>query len=161
MVTPEFMELYKQTFDTWRFQVTSYWTRNTYFAGFETAALGADWIISANHHWTAAFGAVVAISLALVWIFSCQKQQGYIRYWWGKLIEFDQVLHVGREIAQSAPSIRLASDFENWRTARGRGPLIQYEYSQLVLIVPGLFITMWIYLVAYNLTALGFFHWHR
>lgn len=159
-MTPEFLELYKQTFETWRFQVESYWTRNTYFAAFETAALGADWIVSTNHHWTAGLGGAVALVLTMVWIFSCQKQQGYIRYWWDKLIEFDRVLHADSPIYQRLPKIALASDFESWRTARNRGPLIRYEYSNLVLIVPALFIVMWVYLVGYNLVALGYLHWH-
>ncbi len=160
-MTPEFMELYKQTFETWRFQIESYWTRNTYFAGFETAALGADWLISANHHWTAAFGALIACLFAIVWIFSCQKQQGYIRYWWSKLIEFDRVLRAEGSMQQRPPTIELASDFDTWREARRgkRGPRIQYEYSQLVLIVPALFVVMWVYLFGFNWNALARLHW--
>ncbi len=39
------LEVYRTTFETWRFEVDSYWQRNSYFAAFETAAITGCWYL--------------------------------------------------------------------------------------------------------------------
>ena len=38
-------EAYRTIFETWRYEVDSYWQRNNYFAAFETAALAGCWYV--------------------------------------------------------------------------------------------------------------------
>lgn len=39
------LEVYRNAYETWRFEVDSYWQRNAYFAAFETAAIGGCWYL--------------------------------------------------------------------------------------------------------------------
>jgi hypothetical protein len=39
------LEVYRNVYETWRFEVDSYWQRNIYFAAFETAAIGGCWYL--------------------------------------------------------------------------------------------------------------------
>lgn len=165
-------ELYKETFATWRFQIESYWARNTYFASFETAAIAGDWVVGAGHHWTAMVGAVGGLLLTVVWTLNCLKQHAYVRFWWAKLIEFDGVSAAtwmaadgdhDSNASRSKP-VLLAADFDRWRAARGRDSFVRYDYSNLVLLVPFILFGLWTYLLLYNLRSLqilGFPMLHR
>jgi hypothetical protein len=53
------LEVYRNAYDTWRFEVDSYWQRNVYFAAFETAAIGGCWYLL--EHQKLSIGLVFAV----------------------------------------------------------------------------------------------------
>lgn len=75
-------EYFKFLSETWRFQVDSYWTRTSYFAVFETAALGA--VVSLAGHKQPCFAILGSIS-AFAWLLNNKITHGYVNYWWKAL----------------------------------------------------------------------------
>jgi hypothetical protein len=43
-------EVYKEAFETWRYEVNSYWQRNNYFSAFEIAAIAGCWYVVEHSH---------------------------------------------------------------------------------------------------------------
>ena len=163
MTTKELTGLHKEGFETWRFQIESYWTRNAYFGVFEVAALGGVWTISKDLHlWSGGLAAVAGASLTVVWWLSNDRQHEYVKFYWEKLIEFEAVAFEEWQRSAKVGDVRpmlLTADFERWRSARQKrrrlARLRQYEYSTLIQWVPWIFQALWIYLLAYNVHALN------
>ena len=138
------LDLYKVANETWRFQVQQFWTRNSYFAAFETAALaGVIKLLEAQAGLASLFSAA-GIVLTLLWFFSNDRLQEYIRFWWSKMMELEEA----NALSQPDPNrtaLRLAADFSRWRgdrpTHRPRWP---WRYSSLVQVIPILFVILWV-----------------
>ena len=61
-------DIYKEIFDTWRYEVDSYWQRNNYFAAFETAALAGCWYVIEQHHlWVGLAFSLLGLASAVIW----------------------------------------------------------------------------------------------
>ena|ERR1035437_2627654 len=99
MITED--EAYKIAFETWRFQVNSYWTRNSYFALFETAAVAGVWKLIDGHGVTAAMFSLLCGFLIFIWGSNNRRSHEYIRYWWEQLKQLESL-----QGARRTPTIR-------------------------------------------------------
>ena len=120
-----------------------FWTRNSYFAAFETAALvGAIRLLEA-HHKLAACVSGLGILLTTLWYLSNDRLQEYIRFWWDKMIEIEES-NAAHQPDLYRTSLRLAADFSRWRSVRqNHRPHWPWRYSSLVQVIPGLFQILW------------------
>jgi hypothetical protein len=84
-MTPTTIEIYKTIFDTWRWQVDSYWQRSSYFAAFETAAIAGCWYLVEKKNSLGVLLALLGILLTAVWFLNNRKTHGYVEYWWKAL----------------------------------------------------------------------------
>lgn len=158
MKTQELTDLHKEVFATWRFQIDSFWTRNTYFAGFQTAAVAGAVTVSEKHHWTGLFASLAALILAGIWFLSCDRLYEYQQFWWEKLIECDAVAfeawHASPEVEGVRP-VLLASDYERWWSDRDkRARWRHFRYKSLLSLAVVVFIAVWLGVVWYNLYML-------
>ena len=126
------LELYKSYFETFRWQVDSYWQRTTYFAAFETAAIAGCWYllekkpnVAAPFNVEAAFAAL-GFLLTVDWLWNNNKTHGYVLYWWRALETLET---------------RLGVDFVT--TQRGSRYV---QYRHLVQGVPVIFSFVWLIL---------------
>ena len=95
MDTKDLIELYKSLFETWRFEVNSHWQRSSYFAAFETVAVGACWKLltdSSSPRWAGPVLAVLGIFLTVVWFCSNRKTHFYAVYWLKKVVAIEHKL---------------------------------------------------------------------
>jgi hypothetical protein len=162
MTNKELTDLHKEVFATWRFQIDSFWTRNTYFAGFQTAAVAGAVTVSKDHHWTGLFAALAALALAMIWFLSCDRLYEYQKFWWEKLIECDaaafEAWHASPKIEGVRP-VLLAVDYERWRRWRNRrAPWRRLNYSTLLSLAVVVFIAVWFGVIWYNLHMLHCLH---
>lgn len=141
------MEQYKTLFETWRFQVNSYWQRTSYFAAFETAAIAGDWYIitGSRNAGAGVLASFLGFFLTLVWLLNNYKTHRYVEYWWKTLGEIDA--RVNKEYAFVA------------RYPRSKGKL-RMRYSYVVQSVPTLFLAAWIYLIRETLDNPANQHWY-
>jgi hypothetical protein len=94
----ERLDLYKTIVDTWRSQVDSSWQRSSYFAAFETAAIGGCWLLARDNS-SLSVGAAIAVSfggilLTTIWYCSTIKTSGYVRHWWKSIIAIEADLRM-------------------------------------------------------------------
>ncbi len=158
MNSQKLTDLHKEVFATWRFQIDSFWTRNAYFAGFQTAAVAGVVTVSEKHHWTGFFASLAALFLAGIWFLSCDRLYEYQQFWWEKLIECDAVaveaLNASPAIEGERP-ILLASDYDRWWKARDkRARWRRVSYKNLLNLVIVVFIFVWFGVFGYNLAIL-------
>lgn len=129
----ELMEVYKITFETWRSQVDSYWQRSSYFALFETGAIGGCWILLRGCRLYEQISAVVltvlGFVLTYVWYQSNDTMHGYVRHWWDSLGIVEMQL-------QLFPN-NFATKLEQQQEDRRRHGEAGISYSKLVQMVPG------------------------
>lgn len=156
------LEAYKISFETWRFQVESYWTRTSYFAVFEAAAAAGAWKLTEGHGVTAALFSLLSLALTMVWMSNNRRSHEYVRFWWEQIIEIEKL--VSKHTANiAAPP--LASDFERWRTKyRREGRSREFGYAKMIRLVPYIFAAGWLYVLGFNLRNVGIFvsrtgHW--
>ncbi len=129
----------KLALDVWRFQIDSYWTRNSYFVTFHTAIMAAVWEITKNKDLPcsrrlAAEGFCYAgMFLALLWLVNNIRVHQYILYWWRKAEGIEKLLG-GPEYA------RLVLGYDKHRLPK----LIPGDYHLWMNSIPVLFLIVWI-----------------
>lgn len=125
-------EVYRTIFETWRYEVDSYWQRNNYFAAFETVALAGAWyVIEHRYYWSGLIFSLLGIASTIVWLVTSIAVHRYIKYWW-----------------QSIKNIEAALSLEDYKFAFAtEHPGSGLHPSQLVHTVPLLFTTAWIVLL--------------
>ena len=134
-------EVYKEAFETWRYEVDSYWQRNNYFSAFETAAIAGCWyIVEHSHPWIASAFSLLGGASALIWLLTSIAVHKYVQYWWGA-------------IQQAEHSLSLGTQKLNFATKHpGSGMLARP--SILVQMVPCLFIVAWLVVLVFSLHTL-------
>jgi len=139
------IELYKTIFETWRFQVNSYWQRSSYFAAFETAAIAGCWHLVTGtpaHYKAGAFVSALGVLLTIVWLLNNHKTHKYVEYWWGALRKIEERLDL--PLSTTDGKTQEKSDFAFVGRHPGSG---QPPYSCLVQSVPVLFLMAWLALL--------------
>jgi hypothetical protein len=128
------LEVYKNTFETWRFEVDSYWHRNTYFAAFETAAIAGCWYLLEKGKVPIGLSfAVLGGVLTLIWFWNNVAVHRYIKYWWGSVQASEKALSLQeRKIA-----------FANDHPGSGLSPSVGAK------LVPLVFLLAWLFLIVY------------
>lgn len=137
-------EVYKAIFETWRYEVDSYWQRNNYFAAFETAALAGCWyVIEERHHcWVGLAFAFLGLTSATIWRLTSEAVHNYVSYWWKAVKDIEDKLSLGCEVL----------DYATQHKRSGR-PLGQRP-SRLVLFIPVLFMLAWTVIAAFAIRCL-------
>lgn len=146
-------EVYKVALETWKFQVNSYWTRNSYFAAFETALTFGVWKVSETHP-SAGFGfAIVGLLLTTVWFLNNDRLHEYIVFYWERSIALERLAlaDAAKEEHQETQHLFLVSGFDEWRSKRtNHHPKFRINYSDIVQFVPLLFLVAWMIIIAFN-----------
>jgi hypothetical protein len=128
-MTDKNLEVYKAVFDTWRYEVNSYWQRNSYFAAFETAAMAGCWyVVEHKYHWPGFVFSIAGLGSAVIWWITSIAVHRYVQHWWEgiKTIEGKFGLH------------EAGLDFASQHRGSGLHPSI------FVLAIPLLFASAWI-----------------
>jgi hypothetical protein len=142
-------ETRKIAYETWRFQVDSYWTRNSYFAAFEIAAAAGVWTVgNQKHHWMALGFTLICLALTAIWFIANERVHEYIAFWWQMAIDSDRCTSAKESTEAQPKDIGLASRFEAWRTQKGECHC--FGYSRLIQAIPILFFVGWVFLIRYN-----------
>jgi hypothetical protein len=132
-------EVYKTIFETWRYEVDSYWQRNNYFVAFETAALAGCWyVVEHTHLWSGLAFSVLGFASALIWCLTSVAVHKYVDYWWESIKKLEAKL--------SLKSNEL--DFATAHRGSGMHP------SFLVHIIPVLFMVAWVWILAFAIRSL-------
>ena len=139
------VELYKTIFETWRFQINSYWQRSSYFAAFETAAIFGCWhlIVGTPPHLKA--GALVSILgavLTIIWLINNHKTHKYVDYWWIALGKIEGKLALPLSTVDGKQQEQSDFAFVGRHTGSGQPP-----YTWVVQSVPVLFFVVWLALL--------------
>jgi hypothetical protein len=122
-------EVYRTTFETWRYEVDSYWQRNSYFAAFQTAALAGCWYVFEHCYlWPALAFSGLGIASAIIWLRTSQAVHSYVRYWWDCMKEIETRLHLQ----------------DNGLAFACRHPGSGKHPSRLVHMIPRLFAAAWL-----------------
>lgn len=146
------VELYKTIFETWRFQVNSYWQRSGYFAAFETAAIAGGWYLIAverpPQYGASALLSGLGILLTLLWLANNHKTHKYVDYWWKALEKIEPRLDL--------PS--LGTDLTYYAlVSRHTGSGLRWlPYRCLVQTISALFGVAWVCLFIWSLWCV----WH-
>lgn len=133
------LEVYKTAFETWRYEVDSYWQRNNYFAAFETAALAGCWyVVEHEQPWPGLAFSILGLISAIIWFITSLAVLSYVRYWWSAVqaVEFQ------------LPLKGSGLDFATRHPGSGLHP------SRLVLAIPLLFGAAWIVILIYSIHGL-------
>ena len=132
-------EVYKTIFETWRYEVDSYWQRNNYFAAFETAALAGCWyVVEHTHLWSGLAFSFLGLASTIVWFSTSVAVHRYITYWWSSIQNIELELSL------------MNSGFDFARKHPGSG----LHPSQLVHIIPILFTAAWVVVIAFAIHCL-------
>ncbi|MGD0001214.1 MAG: hypothetical protein ABSE21_14050 [Bryobacteraceae bacterium] len=132
-------EVYKTIFETWRYEVDSYWQRNSYFAAFETAALAGCWyVVEHAHLWPALVFSLIGLASTIVWFVTSLAVHRYIRYWWKAIHGIEERLFLKEH----------GLDFATNHPGSGLHP------STLVHIIPGLFAAAWLVILVFAVHCL-------
>jgi hypothetical protein len=136
------LEVYKNIFDTWRYEVDSYWQRNSYFAAFETALVGGCWYVAEHKHLISALAfAALGFLSALIWFLTSIAVHRYVDYWW------ESIKRIEDKLSLKSESLDFASQH--------RGSRIRPRPSHLVLAIPILFMIAWIVVFLFAVHGLG------
>ena len=132
----ELQEVYRNVYDTWRFEVDSYWERNSYFAAFEVAAIAGCWYVIEKHGGMGAILSSLGFASSLLWLWNNVAVHSYIEYWWhsAKTIE-----------SELSPEYRFATN----HPGSGLTPSLGAK------LVPVLFGVAWFALCGYALREAG------
>lgn len=142
------LQLYSTVFETWRFQVDSYWQRTSYFAVFETAALAGEWSLlngSTADIYTVRGAAVLGIVLTVLWFLNNLKTHVYVDYWWRALEDIEKA-------DRSVFKIGFVSRYEARRNTLGLCAPMKYSYQ--VQAIPFVFLCAWVWLFFLSFTPL-------
>jgi hypothetical protein len=135
-MTEQKQEVYRTIFETWRYEVDSYWQRNNYFAAFETAALAGCWYVVEHAHpkFGPAFSLLGLVS-TIVWLITSIAVHRYVDYWWNSIQKIEGQLSLekdGLDFATKHPGSRL-------------------HPSILVHFIPALFAAGWIVILVFSI----------
>jgi hypothetical protein len=134
------LEVYKTIFETWRYEVDSYWQRNSYFAAFETGALAGCWyVVEHGYHGSGLAFALAGLASTIVWWVTSIAVHRYIEYWWESVQKVEQKLALEND----------GFDFATKHTG-SRG----LHASTLVLIIPILFAGSWLVILLFAIRSL-------
>lgn len=132
-------EVYKTIFETWRYEVDSYWQRNNYFAAFETAALAGGWyVVEHAHPWPGLAFSLIGLASAIVWFITSIAVHRYVSYWW-------------EAIKQIEGKLSLENDAFDFAT---KHPGSRLHPSRLVHVIPALFGLAWIVILIFAIHCL-------
>jgi hypothetical protein len=149
-----FAERFESAMSAWKFQVESYWTRNSYFAAFETAAAAGVWNLIENKHWwtSLAFSAGL-IALTFIWFFNNMRIHEYIDYWWKRAGSAEEAYTDSAKAPNGVPTpwIYLVHDYENNR----QKSLKWISYHCLIQSIPILFLICWFCIFCMSIFYLG------
>ena len=133
------LEVYKAIFETWRYEVDSYWQRNSYFAAFETAALAGCWyVVEHLYRWPGLVFSLAGLTSAIIWWVTSIAVHRYVRYWWNAIQSIERKLSLKDQ----------GLDFASKHPGSGLHP------SKLVLTIPILFAAAWIAIVVVAIRCL-------
>jgi hypothetical protein len=132
-------EVYRTIFETWRYEVDSYWQRNNYFAAFETVALAGGWyVVEHKYAWSGLAFSLLGICSTIVWLVTSIAVHKYIRYWW-----------------QSIKNIEAELSLDDYKFAFAtEHPGSGLHPSLWVHIIPVLFLLAWTVISAFALRCL-------
>ena len=150
----KFAERFESAMSAWKFQVDSYWTRNSYFAVFETAAAAGVWkLLDDKHWWTSIIFSGGLIVLTCVWFFNNLRMHEYIRYWWKQAGEAERAYAASVNNPHEAAQewIWLVHDYELRRI--NQNALIPYHAS--IQTIPVLFLLCWVWTAGMSLVNLA------
>ncbi len=138
MITQD--DAYKIACETWRFQVNSYWTRNSYFAVFETASVAGVWKLTNGHGVTAVAFSLLCAMLTWVWGDNNRRTHEYVRFWWEEIIRLEKPPAKPKNGRRADPAaITMASRIDEWREEYRKRPRESgLSYSRLIQRVPWL-----------------------
>ena len=137
----EFAERFGAAIETWRFEVNSYWTRNSYFALFQGGAFVAIWtLLQTQYRVTTVVMSLLGVLLTIVWFVNNSRMHEYVEYWWDRTGEIETEFEVKIER-------RLVSDYETRRKHKHCVP-----YSTLVQLAPCLFMCGWFWMFCLSLS---------
>jgi hypothetical protein len=136
-------ELQESTLQTWRFQVDSFWQRSSYFAAFETVALGLCWKALGESLYPGRIFAVLGGALTVIWFWNNAKTYSYVKYWWDRLREIESQRGLDKSKLDLSEQIE---NPEKIMSAKIRRPLKGIPYHWVVQFVPILFFIAWVLL---------------
>jgi hypothetical protein len=134
-------KVYEQIFQTWRWQVDSYWQRSNYFAAFETAAIAGCWLVLTakdRHIWAGSILSGLGVILTIAWFYNNHKTHKYISHWWESLRKLETNEKIGLE--------SLGVNFVTQQEGGGFPP-----YHCLPQIVAAIFMGAWLILFVWSL----------
>ena len=138
----EFAERFGAAIETWRFEVNSYWTRNSYFAVFQGGAFVALWTLLQKQYSVTAVGmSLFGVLLTLVWFVNNGRMHEYVEYWWNRAGEIEDEFEVKAER-------RLILGYEDRRKHKHC-----LRYSTLVQLAPCLFLCGWLWVFCLSVSA--------
>lgn len=128
------VEVYRNVYETWRFEVNSYWQRNAYFAAFKTAAIGGCWyLLEKQNLIMGLLFSILGTGLSLLWLWNNIAVHEYIKYWWQCTKDAEKALGLNDN----------ATDFAN------KHPGSRLKPSLGAKLVPVIFSLAWLSLVGY------------
>jgi len=137
--TPIRHEIYKTIFETWRYEVDSYWQRNNYFAAFETAALAGCWyVVEHAYLWPGLVFSLLGLVSTMVWLVTSVAVHRYVDYWWKSIRKIEDKLSLNND----------GFDYATQNHGSGLHP------SRLVLVIPLLFAAAWIVILVFSIHCL-------
>jgi len=139
----KFAERFQSALETWRFEVESYWTRTSYFAVFETAALGGQWLIFKDYWYTSLALSIAGMSLTVLWFTNNSRMHEYVDQWWRRAGEIEA--HFGIPEGRT-----LIHDFELRKTITHRIPYHAIDRY----LVPGIFFAGWSWMLGWGVFRL-------
>jgi hypothetical protein len=141
---------YELTFETWRFQVDSYWQRSSYFAAFETAALAGVWEVLVSRHWyTALVFSILGMALTRAWFLNNRKMHSYVRYWWEALGKMEDHLEPAASGGSGSKWAhpKLISDYDQNAAEMKIDRCACVSYASLIQRIPKVFAIAWAWFV--------------
>jgi hypothetical protein len=133
--------LLNAAFETWKFQIDSYWTRMSHFAVFELAFAAGLWkTFDTKHYFTSAGIAVGAIALTIIWIINNSRLHGYILFYWSRMEHYENLLLL-------APEDSIVQHFKNHPPVKR----IPGEYHIYIQIIPGIFLLGWFWMFCWSI----------
>ena len=143
---------YKIAFEAWKFQVNSYWQRNSYFAAFQGVALGGAWKILG--HRSAVALCAAGIALVVVWYLNNLKVHSYIRYWWRSIGELERMGETQFALVAHYERRRWEDlEHRGWERLISRFPLARY--STTMNAIPLLFLFGWLWMLNASIRAVS------
>jgi hypothetical protein len=132
-------EVYKTIFETWRYEVNSYWQRNSYFAAFEVAALAGCWhVVEQAHRWSGLAFSFAGLVSTVAWLVTSVAVHRYISYWW------ESIKHIEGKLLL----VDSGFDFAKKHPGSGLHP------SRWVHVIPVLFMGAWVVILVFAIRCL-------
>jgi hypothetical protein len=140
-------EMLKISFDAWKFQIDSFWTRSSSFAVFELGVAAGLWqVFLGRYYLTSSAIAVGGILLTAVWLVNNSKLHNYILYYQERIKHFENLAGLLEEdtVFTSFERLRKCDRFPG-----------QYHYY--IQGVPLLFLVGWLWMLCWSVCNLRVF----